>query len=806
MSGLFEDLRFTARSLGKRPGYAVVVILTLALGIGSNTAIFSIVNGVLLRPLPYKDPDRLVLLSETRKGEEVSVSYPNFEDWRSRNRVFSQLASFQASNLNLQLGDEPERVRAYRVSSGFFETMGVKPVVGRTLSDMDQVPGAPPAAVLTYELWQRRWQGSRDAVGKVINLSDRLYTVVGVMPPKFTFYDNADLWVPVSQFASDKDMTRRDAHPSMFVVARLKPEVDLGSAQAGMAAIAAQLESEYPDSNAQHGVSIKTVEEDLVGGVRRSLLILLGAVGFVFLIACLNVASLFAVRSSTRLREIAIRVALGAHRPRLVQQFLTEGVLLGICGGAAGLLLSELFIRLLVHYDPGNIPRLSEANIDGRVVAFASGIALLSGLLFGLVPIAHSWSIELQDTLKASSGSGTGNVRWHQIRQLLVTAEVALSVVLLIGAGLMILSFYKLASTNPGFDTRKALVMNMALPEAKYPEKAQIRAFYRELLRQLQAMPGVRAAGIANPTPLSGSTRSDTIEIEGRVPVSREDTIHVDWSPVSPDYFKAIGIPLLQGRTFLEREGEEPATAAVVVDSAAAARFWPQGTALGKRLRRSDTGNEEPWCTVVGIVGPVKQEGPGSESRLQVYFPFWQIPLRSSTLVVRTESDPRALAADVRKQVNRLNPTLPVYNVNTLEEIFSKSVAQPRFSTLLLGIFAILALVLSTVGVYSVVAYSVSQRTREIGVRMALGAGTGAIWRYVVGRAIVPVLIGVGIGLSVAFMVTRVLSSLLFGVEARDLGTFLAVSVLILLAGVAGSLVPARRAARVSPVSALKYE
>lgn len=808
METLLSDLRVALRSLLKNPGWVAMVVLTLALGIGANTVVFSVVNGVLLRPLPYENPDRIVLLAETQKESEISVSYPNFLDWLNQSKAFNGMAAFQFENVNLALKEGPERVRGYRVTGQFFDVLGVKPVLGRTLGAPEDSPGAPAAVVLSDALWLKYWSRSPAVIGQQVRLNGQSSTVIGVMPASFRFYDGAEIWFSLGRFAVEEaqDMQNRGAHAGTYVVGRLKPGVSLEAARSEMTGITGRLAQSYPATNSGHGVKLVTVTEDLVGGIRHSLLVLFGAVGFVLLIACSNVANLLAVRASGRTREVAIQTAIGAQRSRLVRKFLTESLLLALLGGVVGLILTALCIRLAVAYNPGDIPRLDQVSIDSRVLLFTIGISVVAGLLFGLMPVIQSWSIALQIHLREGSGGGTGAARWHRLRQILVAAEVAASLVLLVGAGLMIQSFWKLINSSPGFDTRGVLVMNIALPDAKYPEQADAGRFYQRLLENVKAIPGVRLASVVTPLPMSGGDRSGEIVLLGKDRKNPQDEVHLDWSPASPDYFRAMSIPLLRGRYFLEQDRGGPPPKVAIVDENLAKHLWGNQDPIGKQFYVKFGGDNDPAISVVGVVAAVKAKGVESEAGMQLYLPFDEEPLWNATLVVKGSTDPTGLVPAIRRQVLAIDSDLPVYNIKTLDDMLSQSVARPRFLTLMLGFFSMVALLLAVLGIYGVVSYTVSQRTRDIGVRIALGAQKGDIRKLVLSGALVPVFIGVAIGVISSLALNRVLASLLFNVSSTDARTFLAIAAVLILAGFMGSLIPAMRAAKTSPLQALRYE
>lgn len=809
MTSILLDVRLAVRNLLRHRGFTFVLLFTMGLGIGADTTIFSVVNGVLWKPLPYRDPDRLVLLSETSQQAQVSLSYPDYRDWREQNTVFSSIAAFQSANFNLVVqGEVPERAQGYRASASLFPTLGVKAVLGRVFDAAEDRPGAQ-VAVLGYSLWQRLFGGQPGVLGKPVGIGDRTFTVIGVMPPGFNFYQGAEIWVPLGLYADDKDMSNRVAHAGIYGVARLRPGVMTERAQRDLDAIAARVARENAGTNSAVGALVTPILEDAVGDVRRSLLVLFTAVGFVLLIACANAANLLAVRASMRTREVAVRMAVGADRGRLARHYLTESLTMTVLAGFVGLLVAAVCLKLLVVYNPGNIPRLEEIAINGPVLAFTFGVSLVTGLLFGLVPIIQSWSPDLQEHLKGGVARGASGVAsWRRLREGLVAVEIALSLILLVGAGLMIQSFAHLMRVDPGYDVNNVLTMQMSLPTTKYPQRYDVGNFYRRLLDRVAALPGVKAAGIVNPLPLSGNDRTTDVEIEGIPLAHPSQGIRVDWAPISPGYLQAMGIPLLQGRGFLQHEQPGPPITVAIVDRTMAERFWAGTSPIGKRFRQlsGPTPGTQPWITIVGVVARVKNSGVQSTGNIQMYAPFDQIPLWGSTLVVRSDSDPAQLTTTVRRVVLTLDPELPVFNIRTMKDLFSKSVAQPRFSTLLLIALALVALVLALIGLYGVVSYSVTQRTREVGLRMAIGADRKSIWRLVVGWAVVPILSGIGIGLAGAYALARTIRSLLFAVSATDLGTFAAIAALLAFTGFLGTCVPAFRAATMNPSEVIRQE
>ena len=793
METLLQDVRYAIRMLFKKPGFTTVVLITLALGIGANTAIFSVVNGVLIQPLPFKEPDRLVAVLEANpkiSNEPVGASFPNFTDWEEQNQVFEHMAAFRVQYLTLIGEDEPLRVTGQCVSSAFFPMLGAEPVLGRTLLPKEENTGQRKVVVLSHGFWQRHFGGDPAVLDRTLTLDGSQFTVIGVMPPGFRFLKDADVWTPLDVPAPLQQM--RGAR-FLQVIARLKPGISLEQARAGMGTLAGQLENQYSQSNSGWGVSLTALRDKVVGDVSLGLLVLLAAVGFVLLIACANVANLLLTRGATRQKEIAIRVALGAGRRRLIQQLLTESTLLGLLGGGLGLLLALWGIDALRALSPSNLPRIEEIRIDGRVLGFTLIVSLFTGLLFGLAPTRQATRIDLQETLK-EGGSSMSSRRF--LRGLLVISEIALSLILLVGAGLLGRSFLRLLSVDPGFRTENLLTMEISLPQYKYRQDHQRTEFFQQLLERAESLPGVRSVALTTVLPLSGSESKNSFGIEGR-----ENAV-ANWASlrlISPDYFRTMAIPLRNGRTFDARDAKDPPDA-VIINEILARRFWPDEDPVGKRILFGDSGP-----TIVGVVGNIKHAGLEAEYEPEMYVPF---PEQSSQLVLvaRADSAAIALAGPLRALVHSIDKDQPVENFSTMEEVVSRSVAQPRFLAILLGAFATLALALAGVGVYGVISVSVAQRTREMGIRMALGAQPRDILRLVLGEGMALAVIGVTAGLLGSFAVTRLISSLLYQVSAVDPITFIVISLLLTAVALAASFIPARRATRVDPMVALRYE
>jgi putative ABC transport system permease protein len=811
MTTLLQDLRYGTRMLMKNPAFTLVAVLALTLGIGADTAIFSVVNAVLLRPLPYDQSENLVFLTERSPVlEGMSVAYPNFLDWREQNNAFESIGVFRRSDYNLTGGGEPERIVAGQVSADLFRVLRVNAARGRIFDNDEDKPGSPLVVVLSHALWQRRLGGDPNIIGQTLTLNGRDFTVIGIMPPSFQFPSRVEMWTPVGQLAKDPGWESRGNHPGLYAMARLKPGVTVQQARDDMEIVAANLEKQYPDSNTGNRASLTPALENVVGSIRTALLVLLSAVGFVLLIACANVANLLLARASNRQKEMAIRTALGASRTRIVRQLLTESLILSFAGGAFGILLAHWGVQLIIAVSPDSIPRFREIGLDARVLLFTMGVSLLTGIIFGLAPALQSSKPDLNETLKEAGRGSTG--RRHIMRSILVVSEVALTLVLLIGAGLMIRSFYHLQRVDPGFSADNLLTFNVSLPQKKYPDPQQRINFYQQLLQNLTALPGVQSVGMATGLPLGNNGWQSGFWIEGRPEPPQGQRPLTEVALVGPGYFKAMQIPLLRGRDFNDQDvmaappdpkhPEFRRPTVTVIDEEFARRYWPDEDPLGQQI--TFWGGK---VTVVGIVRRVKMEGLNTDSnRVQSYYPFNQNPSGSMSVVVRTIGDPTGLSNAVRQQVLAIDPDQPIYSVQTMGQIWTDSIAPDRLFLMLLGTFATVALILAAVGIYGVMAYSVTQRTHEIGIRMALGAAQSNVLGMVIRQGMKLALAGLGLGLVGAWLVTRTMSSLLFGVSATDPLTFVVIS--LALAGVAlgACFLPARRATKVDPMIALRYE
>ncbi len=810
-----KDIRYAFRTMAKSPGFTVAAVLTLALGIGANTAIFSVVNGVLLNPLRYAEPDRLIALySRTPNYDFASISYPNFLDWVRDNHPFSALAAYRPDDFNLTGMGEPERMAGVKVSASFFPLLGVQPVVGRALLPEEDQIGARPVAVISEGLWKRKFGASLDVLGQSLTLNDVAYTIVGVIPADFHYtginFQPSDVYTPIGQW---NDPTFRDRHAGMgtFAVGRLKPGVTFEQAKADMDALGRHLAEQYPEADKDTGITLVPLKQAVVGDIRPTLLVLMAAVGFVLLIACVNVANLSLARSTARTHEFAIRAALGANRGRVVRQLLTESLLLALAGGGLGLLVASWGMRAALHVLPEALPRAEEVQLDGRVLLFTLAAAVLAGILFGLVPALKTSRADLQETLK-EGGRGLSGSR-HRAQRVFVVVEVALALVLLAGAGLMIRSLAKLWRIDPGFDPHNVLTFYMSFP-SRTDSPEVVRATWRQLYDSLSAVPGIQAASLdASAVPMaSESDLPFWLERQPKPSTQAEMKLTLFYI-VQPDYLNVMKIPLKRGR-FLSPHDDEHSPIVVVIDERFARDYFGGQDPIGKRV---NFGILNVTAEIVGVVGHVKQfgldEGPAPGLEAQCYFPIVQFPdqfipllARRAVVVARTAGSPLAQLGSIRHALVQVNPRLVMYETKAMDGIVADSLAVRRFSMLLLGTFAALALVMSCVGIYGVIAYMASQRTQEIGIRMALGAERRDVLRMVLGEGAKMALVGVAIGLAAAFGLTRLMANMLFGVSAHDPLSFAGVAGLLILVALAACYTPARRAAKVDPVVALRNE
>ena len=808
MNTFWQDFRYGMRMLLKNPAFTSVAVLTLALGIGANTAIFSVVNSVLLGALPYKDADRLAMIYESSPRESRNTVNPaNFMDWKEQNNSFSDMAGFVDSRSVLVGNGEPEELPMQFATPNLFSVLGVEAFMGRTLLEGDGQPNQPRAVVMSYGLWQRRFGSDPNIIGRQLNLSGQPTTVVGVMPPNFQWFIRkgsltakaAEIWLP---FQITSDFRVRKGR-FMQVVGRLKPGVTMPQAHAEIKTIASRLEQQFYDFNANWNANVVPLREQLTGDIRLPLLIMLGAVGFVLLIACANVANLLLARGATRQKEIAIRAALGAKRWRVVRQLFTEGLPLAVLGGLFGLLLAWWGTSLLATLSPPELIDLSQVKISLKVLGFTLGVSLLTGMIFSLAPSLESTRLNLTDSLKegVKGGSTTGT---NRLRSVLVVVQVALALVLLVCAGLLIRSFNRLNSVDPGFNPENVLTMRVVLPGKKYDKDAKVVGFFKQAIERMQALPGVEAAGAISFLPFAGPYSGTNFEIQGLpVPAPGKEPI-TGVCVTDLNYFKAMQIPLKSGRLFTEQEATEMRHV-VVVNETLARKYFPNEEALGKRIKiwMSD----EPVPTeIIGIVADSRHKDLDGEIEPMSYWPHPELAFPFMTLVIRTKGDAANIATSARNVIQTIDPEQPVSDVRTLESVLAKSIAKARFSTLLLTVFAGVALVLAAVGIYGVISYLVTQRLHEIGVRMALGAQTSDVLKLVLRNGMVLALVGVLVGLGGAFALTRVMTSLLFGITPTDAVTFGTVSALLMLVALFACYIPARRATKVDPLMALRYE
>ena len=801
MMTLLQDLRYGLRTLARSPGFAFVAVATLALGIGANAAIFSAVNAVLLRPLPYAQPDELVMVWQdlrARGGPAHEWATPgNVVDWKGSG-IFSGVAAVQGWQATITGDGDPEPLVGEQVTFDYFDVLGVRPALGRTFRLEEDVPNAARVVVISDALWHRRFGGRRDAVGRRITIGGEAHEIIGVMPASFrpAVLDSATLWRP----------RRLDlAQPSrgavvLRVIARLKAGATIEQTSASTALLASQLAAAYPEWNTATGIALSSLHAEVVGEARQGLLIVLAAVGFVLLIACANIANLLLARATARTREIAVRLALGAGRRRLIRQLLTESLLLSAIGGAAGIMLGAWGIDALVAVAPSGAPRLGEVGVDGRVLWFASALALGTGVLFGLVPALQASRADVTPSLR-EGGRGAATAGGYRTRRALIVFEVAAAVVLLVAGGLLLRTFATLQASNLGFTADRVLVGAVNPPRAAYATRAQQVAFYDRLLDRVSSLPGVETAALSSVVPLGGDSDMSVL-VEGR-PLPRNDAESdaVWYRLVSADYFRAMQIPLTRGRTFAPRE----AAPAVVVSEPTARRFWKDENPIGRRIRFG-SGDDAPWFTVVGVAGEVRMRGPRGESRSEVYLPYWQFPELGTNVILKSSGRPDALAAPLRQTVREIDPDLPVASIRPMTAIVAESIEQPRFLALLVGLFAASALVLAAVGIYGLIAFAVAQRTQEIGVRMALGAGRGDVVRLVVFDAMKLTAIGLALGAAGAAAVAESLQSQLFGVTPIDPATFAVAALALGGTAIVACLIPAVRAARVDPMVALRAE
>lgn len=805
---LLRDLRYGLRSLGKKPGFTLTAIIALALGIGANTAIFSVVNGVLLRSFDYAHSDRITMIWErfAQQADHKNVVSPaNFLDWQKRSRSFERMAAVWDARMNFSGSGEPIEVQAQIVSAAFFPVLGVQPFIGRWFTEAEEQAGNNLVVILSHQLWQERFGADNSVLGQKVTISGRIYTIVGVMPPGFHFLnEQVQIWRPIALDPAED--FRKTSGRFLRCVGRLAPGVSLQQAQSEMNVITRQLEQQYPAYNTGWGVWLVPIREQIVGDVRPILFVLLAAVGFVLLIACANVANLLLARAAARQRELALRAALGATRNRLLRQLLTESMLLSLCGAIVGVGLAYWGVALLKAFGPDNIPRLREISIDPRVLLFTFAISLITGVAFGLVPALQASRADMNDALKEGSRGSTGGR--SVLRNIFVISEVSLALVLLVGAGLMIRSFLRLHQMKTGFESDRVLTLRVQLPGAKYPDDQKRLTFFKEAQQRIATLPGVKTIGAINFLPLTGMASSTAFNIVGQPEAPHGQEPGTEVRVINGDYFGAMGIPLLKGRLFDERDG--PSSRVTIINETMARKFFPNENPIGKQLAilwaPPEPGKPKPIDEIIGVVGDTRETSLDRDPNAAIYWPLARESYQFMTLIVRSAVDPIQLVASIQREIRAIDPDQPVADVHTLDQVVAKSIARPRFDTMLLGIFAGVALLLASVGLYAVMNYSATQRTQEIGIRMALGAKPSDILRLVVGHGMKLTVAGIVIGIAASLALTRMMASLLFGVTATDLPTFLGVSALLAAVAFLANYIPAHRATRVNPVVALRYE
>ena len=817
MEPLVKDIQYGFRSLVKRPSYTAIALITLALGIGANSAIFSVVNSVLLRPLAYRDSDRLVLIwgnFSKLNIERLTAKAAEYEDYRTQHQIFDQVAAFNNQSLNLTSVDQAERIVGARVTANLFSMLGAQTELGRSIATDEAEAGHNMVVVLSHGFWQRHFGGEATAVGQRLKLNDQDYTVIGVMPAGFQFphaslpfAQPAEVWIPLAY--SSEQVAQRQGPYYLNVLAHLKPGITLSQTRTQMNTLGQMFEKEYRGYRGPNGedggwrITIAPLQEEAVGNSRTALLILFGAVGLVLLIACANVANLMLVRAAAQQKEVAIRAALGASRWRIARQWVIESLLLALLGSGLGLLLARWGIDLIIKLDPAGLPRVQEIKIDARVVVFTTGLAILTGVLCSLIPALRASNLDLQSALKESRTLGGGRRQYG--RNLLVVGEVALSLMLLIGAGLLVKTFVRLQRVNPGVAADQVLTAQINLPESRYREPAQASAFYRELIERLETLPGVQGASVSTMRPLNGTARNDPFAIEGR-PFDSSNLTSAGWQMVDANYFRTLGIPVVQGRDLTAQDTDEKSPIVAIINEAMARRFWPNENPIGRRITLGLPRPDNPWVTIVGIAKDLPHRAIDSPPEPDWYLSRALGPQRDRYLFVRTAGDPINLAAAIRSQVSAIDREQPVTNIKAMRDVIAETIAPRKFNMLLFGLFAAIAVVLAAMGIYGVISYAVAERTQEIGIRVALGARAVDVMNLVLRGGLNLALIGIAIGLAGAFALTRLMKSVLFGVTPTDAVTFASVSVGVIAVALLACYIPARRATKVDPLVALRYE
>jgi putative ABC transport system permease protein len=813
---MFQDLRYSARMLLRQRSFTIAAVIALALGIGANTAVFSVVNAVLLRPLPYQNSDRMAMIwgnFRTFSMERLRAKAAEYVDYRDQTRSFEAVAAFSTADFNFTGPQQPARIAGASVTANLFPMIGAKAAQGRLISPEENQTGRDNVVVVSHQFWQKRLGAEANVIGRSVRLDDRNYTLIGVMPadfefphPSFNFAEPVEFWVPLA-FTTEQ-VAQRQRPYYLNVIALLKPDVTIEQARAEMAALGQRFEREHQSyrgpKNSDMGwrITVTPLQEQIVGNSRRALLVLFAAVGLVLLIACANAANLSLMRATVRQKEMAIRAAMGAHRLRLIRQLLTESLLIAAFGGAGGLSLAWFGVKALVALSPDNLPRLQEIDVDGRVLFFTLALSVLTGLIFGLAPALQASRPRLQHTLKEGGAAATRGRHW--LRNLLVVGEVAVAMTLLVGAGLMLNSFVRLQRVNPVVNAGKLLSVQIDLPETRYPKAAQAATFFQDLIRRVESLPGVESASLSTVQPLSGVAVNDPFSIEGR-PLDFNNAPVAGWQHVTPNFFRTLGIPIVAGRDFTERDTADTSGAAII-NEAMARRYFPNEDPIGKRLALGLPRPDNPWLTIVGVVKDIPHRGLESKAEPDWYLSYLGQPRRYGYLMARSSGDPASLAAAIRSQVLVIDKDQPVTAIRTVNEVIESTTAPRRFNTMLLAIFAAVAMALAAVGIYSVISYSVTQRTQEVGVRMALGARPGDVIRLILKQGLALTLIGIAAGVLGALAAARVMSGLLYGVTATDPATFVAISLLLAMVALLACYLPARRAARVEPMAALRCE
>ncbi len=817
MEPLGKDIQYGFRNLVKRPSYTAIALITLALGIGANSAIFSVVNSVLLRPLAYRDSDRLVMIwgnFSKLNIERLTAKAAEYEDYRTQNQIFDQVAAFNNQSLNLTSVDQAERIVGARVTANLFSMLGAQTELGRSIATDEAEAGHNMVVVLSHGFWQRHFGGEATAVGQRLKLNDQDYSVIGVMPAGFQFphaslpfAQPAEVWIPLAY--SSEQVTQRQGPYYLNVLAHLKPGVTLSQTRTQMNTLGQMFEKEYRGYRGPNGedggwrITIAPLQEEAVGNSRTALLLLFGAVGLVLLIACANVANLMLVRAAAQQKEVAIRAALGASRWRIARQWVIESLLLALLGSGLGLLLALWSIDLLIKLGPAGLPRVQEIKIDARVVVFTTGLAILTGVLCSLIPALRASNLDLQSALKESRTLGGGRRQYG--RNLLVVGEVALSLMLLIGAGLLVKTFVRLQRVNPGVAADQLLTAQINLPESRYREPAQASAFYRELIERLETLPGVQGASVSTMRPLNGTARNDPFAIEGR-PFDSSNLTSAGWQMADANYFRTLGIPVVQGRDLTAQDTDEKSPIVAIINEAMARRFWPNENPIGRRITLGLPRPDNPWVTIVGIAKDLPHRAIDSPPEPDWYLSRALGPQRDRYLFVRTAGDPTNLAAAIRSQVSAIDREQPVTKIKAMRDVIAETIAPRKFNMLLFGLFAAISVVLAAMGIYGVISYAVAERTQEIGIRVALGARAVDVMNLVLRGGLNLALIGIAIGLAGAFALTRLMKSVLFGVTPTDAVTFASVSVGVIAVALLACYIPARRATKVDPLVALRYE